>query len=387
MIERALLAKLKASAKKMPVVSLIGPRQSGKTTLVRAAFPDKSYVSLEEPDIRKYAVSDPRGFLSDYPDGAILDEAQRAPKIFSYLQTLVDRTDKPGLFILTGSQHFLLRENISQTLAGRVDILTLLPFSLTELESTPFSYENYEDYLFAGFYPRIYDKKLNPRDWYSGYIQTYVERDLRLIKNISDLAAFQTFLKMCASRTGQLLNLSALANDCGITHNTAKSWISILESSFIVFLLRPHYKNFNKRLVKMPKLYFYDTGLACSLLGIENAKQVSSYHLKGNLFESFIISEFLKTRYNRGLEPNCYFWRDKLGREIDCVIEKAGKLTPVEIKAGKTPSTEYFRDLSYWNKLSKNKPSNSYVIYGGDDLQKRSQGRLLPWKQIKSIPV
>jgi len=387
MIKRTLITKIKASAKKVPIISLIGPRQSGKTTLVKIAFPDKPYVSLEEPDIREYAITDPRGFLSDYPKGAILDEIQRAPKIFSYLQAIVDKNNIPGMFVLTGSQHFLLHESISQTLAGRTTILKLLPFSLNELKNSVFSYDNYEDYIFTGFYPRIYDQKLNPRDWYLNYIQTYVERDLRLIKNISDLGIFQTFLKMCASRIGQLLNLSALANDCGITHNTAKSWISILQSSFIVFLLRPHYKNFNKRLVKMPKLYFYDPGLACSLLGIEHKKQVYSYHLKGNLFESFIISEFLKLRYNRGLEPNCYFWRDKLGREIDCIIEKSGSLMPVEIKAGKTVSNEYFKDLSYWNTLSKNKTSNSYLVFGGDAFQKRSQGNLISWKRIDSIPL
>jgi uncharacterized protein len=387
MIKRTLISKLKSSAKNTPIISVVGPRQSGKTTLVKMAFPDKPYVSLEEPDLREYAISDPRGFLSDYPKGAILDEVQRTPKIFSYLQTLVDKNNKPGMFILTGSQHFLLHENISQTLAGRTVILKLLPFSLLELSKTAFSHKDYEDYLFTGLYPRIYDKSLEPRDWYLNYVQTYVERDLRLIKNISDLGVFQTFLKMCASRTGQLLNLSSLANDCGITHNTAKSWISILESSFIVFLLRPHYKNFNKRLVKMPKLYFYDTGLASSLLGIENKKQMSNYHLKGNLFESFIISELMKTKYNQGLEPNFYFWRDKLGREIDLIIEKAGKLIPLEIKAGKTASIEYFKDISYWNKLSGNKPSDSYVIFGGNTAQKRSLGNLIPWDEIKSIPT
>lgn len=386
MIKRALINKLKSSAKKMPIISVVGPRQSGKTTLVKTAFPDKPYVSLEEPDLREYALTDPRGFLSEYPKGAILDEVQRTPKIFSYLQTLIDKNNKPGMFILTGSQHFLLHEGISQTLAGRTVVLKLLPFSLNELSDTAFSYADYEDYIFTGFYPRIYDKKLNPRDWYLDYTQTYVERDLRLIKNISDLGIFQTFLKMCASRTGQLLNLSSLANDCGITHNTAKSWISILESSFIVFLLRPHHKNFNKRLVKMPKLYFYDTGLACSLLGIENRKQVSNHSLKGGLFESFILSELIKGRYNRGLLPHYYFWRDKLGREVDCIIENAGKLTPVEIKSGKTPSIEYFKDISYWNKLSKNKPSNSYIVFGGSNLQKRSLGNIIPWGRLKSIP-
>ncbi|MEA3305602.1 MAG: ATP-binding protein, partial [Candidatus Omnitrophota bacterium] len=258
MIGRELLNKLVSCACEFPVVSVVGPRQSGKTTLVKMAFPDKPYVLLEESDTREYAINDPRSFLSDYPEGAILDEIQKAPELFSYLQGVVDKFNKPGMFVLTGSQHFLLLENISQSLAGRTAILKLLPFSLSELKGSPFVFDNFEEYLFKGLYPRIYDQGVNARDWYLNYIQTYVERDLRLIKNIVDLKTFQTFLKMCAARTGQLLNLSALANDCGITHNTAKSWISILELSFIVFLLPSHHRNFNKRLVKMPKLYFYD---------------------------------------------------------------------------------------------------------------------------------
>lgn len=385
MIERVLVLKLKSCAHKFPIVSVIGPRQSGKTTLVRMAFPNKAYVSLEEPDVREYAIGDPRGFLSDYPNGAILDEIQKAPQLFSYLQTIVDSKNKAGMFILTGSQHFLLQENISQTLAGRTAILKLLPFSLEELNKTSFNYDNYKKYIFRGFYPRIYDKRLNPRDWYLNYIQTYVERDLRLIKNISDLGIFQTFVKMCAARIGQLLNLSALANDCGITHNTAKAWISILELSFIIFLLRPHCKNFNKRLVKMPKLYFYDSGLACSLLGIENDKQLVSHFMKGNLFETMMLSELMKYKCNRGLEPSCYFWRDKTGHEIDCIMEKRSKLIPIEIKSGKTASREYFKGLNYWNKLSGSKPANSYVIYGGQNSQKRSAGFLLSWKDVNKI--
>ncbi|MFH1678713.1 MAG: ATP-binding protein [Candidatus Omnitrophota bacterium] len=385
MLKRTLARKLISSARKFPIVSVIGPRQSGKTTLVKMAFPKKPYASLEEPDLREYAINDPRGFLSGYPNGAILDEVQRVPQLFSYIQTITDNSNKSGLFILTGSQHFLLQENISQTLAGRTAILKLLPFSLAELEHTPFSFNTYEDYLFTGFYPRIYDKKMEPRNWYLHYIQTYVERDLRLIRNINDLGTFQTFVKMCAARTGQLLNLSSIANDCGITHNTAKSWISILEASFIIFLLRPHHKNFNKRLVKMPKLYFYDPGLASSLLGIENKKQLASHYLKGNLFETFIVSELIKHRYNQGLDSIYYFWQDKTGREIDCLIEKTNKLIPVEIKSGKTSSKEYFKNLNYWNKLSGIHPNNSYVIYGGDKPQKRSTGNLLSWKNIKPL--
>ena len=385
MFKRALTKKLASSVQKYPIVSVIGPRQSGKTTLVKLTFPNKPYVSLEDPDMREYATTDPRGFLSDYPGGAILDEIQRVPQLFSYLQTIVDSNNKTGMFVLTGSHHFLLQENISQTLAGRTAILKLLPLSLAELQEIPFTYNNYEEYLFKGFYPRIYHKKINPRDWYLNYIQTYVERDLRLIKNINNLSIFQAFLKMCAARTGQLLNLSSLADDCGITHNTAKSWISILEASFIIFLLRPHHKNFNKRLVKMPKLYFYDPGLACSLLGIETKKQLINFYLKGNLFETFIFTELLKHRYNMGLEPIFSFWRNKTGHEIDCIIEKDNKSIPVEIKSGRTPTEEYFKDIKYWNKLSGMKAADSYVIYGGNLSQKRSTGNLLSWKNIKSL--
>ena len=385
MIERTMQAKVKYFARKFPVVSVMGPRQSGKTTLVKAAFPRKPYVNLEKPDIGEYALTDPRGFLADYPNGAILDEVQRAPELFSYIQTIVDDNNKSGFFILTGSQHFLLSEKISQSLAGRCAILTLLPFSMSELNSASITFKNYEEYIFRGFYPRIYDKKIKPKDYFSNYIRTYVERDVRLIKNIGDLNTFQTFLKMCAARVGQLLNLSSLANDCGITHNTAKSWISILEQSFIIYLLRPHYKNFHKRLVKMPKIYFYDPGLAAYLLKIEDKKQVSSHYLKGTLFEAFMLSEIIKNKYNQGARHNCYFWRDKTGHEIDCIIGKSNKLIPIEIKSGKTASTGYFKDINYWNRISSTKPTDSYVIYGGNSTQNRSIGTLLSWRDVASI--
>ena len=384
-IKRELSKKLTSAAKAFSVVAVVGPRQSGKTTLVKMVFPDKPYVSMEDLDMREYVSSDPRGFLSDYTNGAIIDEIQRTPQLFSYLQTNVDAHNKPGRFILTGSQHFLLQQNISQTLAGRVAILKLLPFSLNELFKTRFAFNDYEEYLFKGLYPRIYDKKISPRDWYPNYTQTYIERDLRLIKNITNLNAFQTFLKMCAARVGQILNLSSLASDCGITHNTAKSWISVLGASFIVFLLRPHYKNFNKRLIKMPKLYFYDPGLNCSLLGIETKKQLLTHSLRGNIFESFMLSEILKNRYNKGFDSDIYFWRDKTGHEIDCLIEKIGRLIPIEIKSGKTLTKDQFKNLIYWNKLSKTDPKKSYVIHGGDSTQKRSYGNLISWKNINSI--
>ncbi len=321
MITRVISDKLKSLYRKFPVVSVVGPRQSGKTTLVKNVFPRLKYVSLEELDNREFALRDPRGFLSTYDNGAIIDEAQRVPDLFSYIQTEVDKKDSPGQFILTGSQNILLHENVSQTLAGRVAILRLLPFSLEELKNTPYGSWQSDRYIYTGFYPRIYDKKINPADWYPNYIQTYVEKDVRLMKNISDLNTFQKFIKLCAGRTGQILNLSSLGNECGITHNTAKSWLSILEAGYIIFLLKPYHKNFNKRLIKMPKLYFYDTGLACFLLGIQNTSQLATHYLRGSLFESFVLSELIKERFNKGIEPNCYYWRDKTGNEIDCVIE------------------------------------------------------------------
>lgn len=383
MIERELSKKVKSLAKKMPIIAIVGPRQSGKTTLVKSLFQNKPYVSFENSDVRNHALDDPRDFLGKYPKGAIFDEVQRAPGLFSYLQGIVDEADKPGMFILTGSQHFLLLEKVIQSLAGRVSILELLPFSLKEL-SKSFEY-SMDDVVFKGLYPRIYDKNLNPVDWYADYIETYLERDVRQITNIKDLSMFKKFLSLCAGRVGQLLNLSSLAVECGITHTTAREWISILEASFIIYLLQPHHKNFNKRIVKMPKLYFYDTGLVCSLLNIENKEQLSTYPLRGNIFEAFIISELLKQRFNKGLKSNLYFWRDKTGHEIDCIVESAGSLTPIEIKSGKTINSEMFKNIEYWKKISGKINSDSYLIYGGNNNQKRSGINVLSWKDCNIL--
>lgn len=384
MIKRVLSKKLQSLTLKFPVVSVIGPRQSGKTTLVKNIFPRMDYVSLEDLDTREFALKDPRGFLLTHNKGVIMDEIQRVPNLFSYIQTIVDSKKTTGQFILTGSQNILLHENISQTLAGRVAILKLLPLSLEELKNAGYKLNNSEDYVFNGFYPGIYDKKIEPADWYPNYIQTYVERDVRLLKNITDLNMFQKFIKMCAGRIGQILNLSSLGNDCGITHNTAKAWLSILETSYIIFLIKPHYKNFSKRLIKMPKLYFYDTGLACSLLDIQNKSQLATHYLKGNLFESFVLSEIIKARFNEGAEPNCYYWRDRSGKEIDCIIDINGLLLQVEIKSAKTIADDFFEGLKYWRKLAKDN-THPYLVYNGEENQKRTLANVISWKNITSI--
>lgn len=385
MVKRILSKKLKSLASKFPVVSVTGPRQSGKTTLVQSVFSDKKYVNLEDLDTREFALNDPRGFLAACGKGAIIDEAQRAPALFSYIQTAVDRDKKAGRFILTGSQNLLLQENVSQTLAGRIAILKLLPFSIEELNGTKYEPDSAEKHIFKGAYPRIYDKKINPRDWFPNYIQTYMERDVRMIKNISDLNTFQKFVKLCAGRTGQVLNLLSLGNDCGITHNTAKSWISILESTYIVFLLQPYYKNFNKRLIKMPKLYFYDTGLACSLLNIQNKQQLSTHYSKGGLFESFVLSEIIKYKFNRGLEPHCYYWRDRTGNEVDCILEEGKSLLSIEIKSSRTIANDFFDSLKYWSKTIGKVKNRPYLIYGGKESQKRSFAQVVSWKDVSSI--
>jgi predicted AAA+ superfamily ATPase len=386
MIKRAIEDKIKHLAGKFPVISVTGARQSGKTTLIKSIFHDYRYESLEEPDTRLFAESDPRKFLEGSKK-MIIDEIQRVPDLFSYIQTISDKSDINGRFIISGSQSFLLNQHISQSLAGRVAILNLMPLSISELRDHGIPVNSYEKLIYQGFYPRLYDKEISPGDFYPNYIQTYIERDVRLLQNIHNLSLFIRFIMLCAGRTGQLLNLNSLANDCGISSNTAKSWISVLEASYIIFLLHPHHKNFNKRLVKMPKLYFIDTGLASSLLGIHSENQLSSHYQRGALFENFIISEFLKARFNNGLRNNCFFWRDNKGSEIDCIVENELKLTPVEIKSGNTFNSDFFSQLNYWNKLSGNSAENSFVIYGGEISRTTNEGILLRWDEAMKVPV
>lgn len=367
------------------VVAVTGPRQSGKTTLVQYVFPEKPYVSLEDPDERDFAEQDPRRFLQRFPNGAILDEVQRCPELFSYLQSRVDADRQSGQFILTGSQQFGLLKEITQSLAGRVGMVELLPFALQELQAAKCAPQTVDQLLFQGLYPPLYDRKLQPTTWYKSYVQTYVERDVRLITNIKDLSTFQRFIRMCAARVGQLVNLSNLANECGITHNTAKSWISILESSYLVFLLKPHYKNYNKRLVKTPKLYFHDTGLAAWLLNIYDEDQLSIHPARGPLFENWVLSECLKKCFNKGQESNLYFWRDNTGNEVDLIIDQGDKLIPVEVKSGQTLSSDSYKGLCKWLKLAGNDAAQPVLIYGGDNMYERKGITVLPWSKIHEL--
>lgn len=383
MYQREAEKKLKDLAKKFPVLAVTGPRQSGKTTLVKATFKNFAYFSLEDLDVRLQAKEDPRGFLSQNTDGMIIDEAQHVPELFSYIQTIVDKNQEMGQFILTGSQNFLLLEKISQSLAGRVGIIQLLPFSLKELHSIKKQSNDINFWIYRGFYPPIYDRKIPPIDFYPQYIQTYVDRDVRSLQNIFDLSAFQKFVKLCSGRIGNLLNINSLATDCGIAFNTAKSWLSLLEASYIIFLLKPHHINFNKRLTKHPKLYFYDTGLACSLLGIHDADQVQTHYLRGALFENLIIGEYIKSRFNVGLPNNAFFWRDNTGNEIDLLIEKGGKTIPIEIKSGETLNASFYDGLHYYSKLSGQDPSKAILFYGGDRTFNSPKGKTVSWKNLK----
>lgn len=368
-----------------PVVAVTGPRQSGKTTLVRAMFADRPYVSLEDLDEREFAEQDPRGFLARFPDGAVLDEVQRAPGLFSYLQTRVDQERRSGLFILTGSQQFDLLSSITQTLAGRVALVPLLPFTLGELQAGGQAPESLEELLFKGLYPPVHDRELEPGIWHANYVRTYVERDVRQMINVRDLSAFQRFVRMCAARTGQLLNLSMLATDCGITHNTARSWLSVLEASYLVHLLQPHHRNFNKRLVKTPKLYFCDPGLAAWLLGIQTPAQLAIHPQRGALFETWVVSEMLKARFNRALGSNLYFWQDRSGHEVDVLVEQGGTLIPVEIKSGQTVVADFFRGIEKWAEIAGDAGGRPWLVYAGAQRQSRSSVEVVPWQQIGEL--
>ena len=382
MIPRTAASTLLRLAKGFPILAITGPRQTGKTTLARSTFPEKPYLSLEDPDIRALAAEDPRGLLSRYPTGAILDEVQRVPALLSYLQTQVDAHPQPGAFVLTGSQQLDLSSALSQSLAGRVGLLNLLPFSLGELQAAGCPPDNLDTLLWRGLYPPLYDRDLAPGDWQAAYVGTFVERDLRQLLAVRDLSAFQRFVRMCAARIGQLLNLSSLATDCGITHNTAGAWLSVLEASHLVFLLRPHHRNFNKRLVKTPKLYFNDPGLAAWLLGIRDTGQMAFHPSRGALFENLVFLECLKDHLHRGLPADLHFWRDSAGLEVDLLREQHGFLHPIEIKSGQTLATDFFAGLQRWGLLSGTAAVAPWLVYGGDQALRRGSTDIIPWRDL-----
>jgi predicted AAA+ superfamily ATPase len=366
---------------KFPVVSLTGPRQSGKTTFLKHTFPQLQYINLERIDQREMISSDPVGFLKDLGSGVIFDEAQNMPELFSYIQVISDERDKPGQYILSGSQSFLLNKHISQSLAGRTFISHLYPFDVTELKTL--NQQNLYTSIIKGAYPRIYDQNIDPEDFYPSYIQTYVDRDIRTLRAIENMNAFTRFLSLCAGRIGQVLNISSLANDTGIAVNTAKSWLSLLESSFIIYLLRPWYKNFNKRVIKAPKLYFMDTGLACSLLNIYQPEMIKTHYLYGALFENLIIAEIIKYSNHEGIQPKVYYWRESNGTEIDCIIEKGpGKITAIEIKGGQTFNRDYLKNLEQFKSYSKTLDIDSILIYTGDKKSKIHDISVLSWNDF-----
>lgn len=386
-IPRHLQPRISELAGKYPIVTVTGPRQSGKSTLLLHSFPEYNYVSLEDPDMRAFASDDPRGFIATYPDHTIIDEAQRVPQLFSYIQTHIDRVGREGMYLLAGSHNFLLMQSLSQSLAGRTAILKLLPFSHAEMDQGGIPKQSVDQEIFTGGYPRIFDKSISPTDFYPHYIQTYVERDLRQMKNIGDLSKFMRFIRLCAGRIGQLLNMSSIAVECAVAVSTVSEWISLLEASYICYLLHPEHRNLSKRLVKSPKLYFYDTGLACSLLGIRTAEQVSTHYLRGGLFENMVINEFIKAASNRGVEPALTFWRDSTGNEVDLIDSSNGVQQAYEIKSGATFSPDFFKGMVKWAKWATAEPAQCHVIYAGDNSLTTSSGQLIGWAKSSGLPT
>jgi len=384
MIKREAEKAIHSLLRGFPIVTITGPRQSGKTTLAKVIFPKKPYASLEDPDVRLAAQDDPRSFLERFPDGAVLDEVQRCPDILSYLQSIVDADGRMGLYVLTGSQQFGLVSDITQSLAGRTAFVELLPFSTGELATAGKQPRDIDSMLYMGSYPPLYDRDIDARAWFSSYVTAYLERDVRQVLKVQELDAFQRFVRLCAGRTGQLVNFSSLATECGITHNTARAWISVLEASYIVFQLRPHHANFNKRLVKTPKLYFYDVGLVSWLLGIQTPEQMKTHPLRGNIFETFVVAELMKLFLNRGELPSLHFWRDSNGAEVDVLIDMGGRIVPVEIKSGKTVTQAFFSGLERWMSLAGDMAIHPTLIYGGTENYRHKGIKVMGWNLTES---
>jgi len=387
MFKRELVSTLMRFSK-FPVVAILGPRQSGKTTLAKDVFKNHKFLNLESPHIRELAINDPLAFLRENENefGIILDEFQYAPQILSYIQVESDEKKRPGYFILTGSQNFLMNQAVTQSLAGRIGIVTLLPLSIKELKDNSLLPENINEAVVNGGYPRLYAENFSTLELYPSYIHSYIERDVRQLVRVENLRTYQKFMQLCAGRVGQLLNIADIATNCGVNRSTIESWISILEASYVVFTLKPYWENFKKRATKMPKLYFYDTGLACSLLDINTPAQLAASPFRGPLFESFIIADLHKQYFNMGRRPPLYFWRDNNGYiEVDCLANIGNNLIPMEIKSGETASTDFFKGLVKWSKLTQTDPAKGYIVYGGQYTQSTSDGKLLSWKNVGGL--
>ncbi|NOY97300.1 MAG: ATP-binding protein [Chlorobi bacterium] len=383
MIKREMAKSIIDALKAMPAVTITGPRQSGKTTLVKNLLPGYKYINLEDLEIRAFALDDPKGFLKTAGQKAIFDEIQHVPQLFSYLQVEIDATARNGMYVLTGSNNFLLMQSISQSLAGRVAIFHLLPFSQDEIYPTVDI--TLEEVIHKGFYPRLFQQIKNYHNWYADYISTYIEKDVRRLINVGDINSFRDFLKLCAARTGQLINFSEIGNELSVSYQTVKRWLSVLETGYILFRLNPYSKNLNKRIVKSSKIYFYDTGLLCYLLGIKTPEDLQYHYLRGFIFESYVIAELKKYICNRTLNADTWFYRDSNGNEVDVIIEAPGMLKAIEIKSGKTIVKQFFKGLNYWHKVSGNEKSEQYLIYAGDDKQMRSDSIVLNWHSISEI--
>jgi predicted AAA+ superfamily ATPase len=382
-VDREISPKVSEALEKFPIVAIVGPRQSGKTTLCQMLKPTYTYVNLEDLSTRNFAQNDPRGFLETYKQGVIIDEIQYVPDLFSYLQVYTDQRQINGEYLITGSQQFLLSQHIAQSLAGRVALFTLLPFSISELKKGNFRKDSWEEYLLCGSYPRKWNNNIDAFDFYESYLRTYVERDVRLLKNIMNLDVFQKFMKLLAGRTGQLFNQSSLGNELGLDNKTINSWITLLEASFIAFRLQPYHNNFNKRIVKTPKIYFYDTGLLSYLLGVRTLQDLEVHFAKGQLFENFVILEKIKTTWNCKTYEHYYFWRDTSGNEIDLLIEDGLKLSAVEIKSSKTIHPDFFKNLKQFQKIKPNVAS--YLVYGGNEYQNRSDATVMGFNHLNEL--
>ncbi|OGS98803.1 MAG: AAA family ATPase [Gallionellales bacterium RBG_16_56_9] len=388
MLARDLSDTILRLAKAFPIVAITGPRQSGKTTLARFVFADKPYVSLEDPAERAFAEEDPRGFLARFGDGAVFDEAQRWPELFSYLQGLVDANRGAGRFVLTGSQQFGLPAGMTQSLAGRVAMTQLLPLSLSELAQGDPDRLDLDNLMLTGGYPALNTQELQPQDWFPSYVATYIERDVRQVLNVQNLSTFQRFLRLCAARSGQLLNFSALAGEAGVSQGTARAWLSVLESSYLIHLLPPYHRNFGKRLVKTPKLYFLDVGLACWLMGIRSADMLALHPLRGALFETWVVGEFIKARFNAGQPVDLFFWRDNNRLECDLLFESEAGLQPIEIKSGRTVTGDYIRAGQRAARFASEKTRMPWLIHGGEDCYERSGVRVIGWRSLaKDMPA